>query len=375
MMSRVQPLQTGKKRLNARTFFHFCDAACAAQAREPVIHRETMDDFAAFCKVRHLVTTHRLEGDTPHAIAAARGVCGDEREREWCDALLFGYEQKCERVYSIAYWRDPSVTTFLDTVELALAKGDFHQAAFDMLVMGVRCNKVMATALRHDLLLSRRLAPGEVKDILNRPGVMSSCTKLGNCSVEEGRVHIRDLYSIMSEENLFGHDKVHDRHPSQDAVADVLAALLQGRLEFTVGLGAIRQRYPFLYGLGDFKKYFVGKCLRSRFPQVNVRTVVGTNLAPDRDSGAFNALFQTPLAANLAKTTLAALLDIVTKSLADSLARRGDALLRFVVDADVAEHACCEYIKARWVRGSYRLSVKAAVLADVATASRKRKAT
>ena len=102
--------------------------------------------------------------------------------------------------------------------------------------------------------------------------------------------------------------------------------------------------------LGDFKLYFVDKCLRSRLPNVHVRTVVGTNLRLDRESDAFANLFATKLSSQLARGDVDMLLTGVSTEVKKNLTYNMDHALAAVLDDDVVEHSCCEWVKAKRVR-------------------------
>ena len=80
-----------------------------------------------------------------------------------------------------------------------------------------------------------------------------------------------------------------------------------------------KQACDALYGLGDFKMYFVGKCLKMSCPNVVVKLVVGSNLQPVRSSGAFNSLFLPDLAVNLSRADLISMVELVTDKIRATL--------------------------------------------------------
>ena len=172
---------------------------------------------------------------------------------------------------------------------------------------------------------------------------MVSCTKLGNASVRDSRKQIMRLYAKMSSGTC--------RFDFQSWLTDVL----EGRVEFTTGFARVKRLFPFVFGLGTFKLYYIGKCLRSRVPTVVVRKMVGTNLEPERESGAFNLLFARKLAADLSTADLIALLAHIEQRLVALLSQqRQTPLLASICDLDVTEHACCEYVKACRIRDKLR---------------------
>ena len=100
-----------------------------------------------------------------------------------------------------------------------------------------------------------------------------------------------------------------------------LANVLQGRVEFIKSFSMIKEIFPYVYGLGTFKLYYVGKCLRTRVPSIQVRNEVGTNLVPKRDGAAFNLLFESNLSKKLPAKDLITLLRHVENRLLALLTR------------------------------------------------------
>jgi len=201
-----------KRAGNARTQYRFCNDSCAAQAQLPRLSETNLDDFAAFCIARHNVTVNRQALKTESAIQAAKAASEDKLGRNWCDVFLHGYQKKFESIYSIAYWRDPSVGVFLDTIELTIAAGLYSQASFQITVMSLRCNRAMALALREDVVLGQ-LNEQQLEEILGRDRIMSSCTKLGNKSADDCKKQIiRLLHRAVIIPVLFRFQSLDFRH-------------------------------------------------------------------------------------------------------------------------------------------------------------------
>jgi hypothetical protein len=140
------------------------------------------------------------------------------------------------------------------------------QAVFDIMVMGVRCNRVMAKALKNDLKLQSQFSQHDLDSILEHDDIMRSSTKLGNESGEDGKESIAKLYNSMLEMSTKCREKL----------TTSLFKVLAGDAEFIKETQTWRRLLP-LPKLGEFKLYFVSTCLRHRHPKIQVRSVVDPN--------------------------------------------------------------------------------------------------
>lgn len=267
-------------------------------------------------------------------------------------ALRFGYDNDLEPVYSIEYVRDPGIQSFLASVEKDVCLGKWRQATFSCLVMGVRCNKIMANALASDFRLESRLDDAQLDAILSKEGIMASATKLGNESVKDAPVSIKKLYQTFIEEDEGGDDG----EVGID-LAKSWCHILSGEVEANKEM-MVRWREEYdIFGFGEFKAYFIAKVLRNRFPRMKVRGVVGPNLRPDRGTGAFVELFDVKLSESQARADLDSLLQIVSRALVEDLRAMNQAALIGILDDEIVEHTLCEYFKALRIKRAWQASV------------------
>ena len=200
-------------------------------------------------------------------------------------------------------------------------------------------------ALQSDLRLSHKLSDAEVDTILKRKGIMNSSTQLGNEDEDDGRESLKTLYRV------FVSGKV------KFDLGASWGKILSGQVEVVKEIKDVWREAYDIWGLGEFKAYFIGKCLRSRFQRVHLRPVVGPNLKPTRGTGAFVALFDAQLAPNLGRKDLDLLLTHISTCLTAALLQHNEASLVGILDEEIVEHTLCEWYKARRIRDVLRPSV------------------
>ena len=244
---------------NHRSHFPFCSDLCRFQACIPTLKREELEECATFANVRHKVTVLHATGvPTLDAIRVVEQSCPSLIERNWARVLKHSYKSGKEHIYSIMYARDPAVVLFLDTTERDLCMQEWRQAAFGCMAMGSRCNRQMAIALGSDLRVSRKLSDAQIRGILARRGIMESAISQGNESVKEGTDSLVEFYTSFI-----------DGRDSMDFMSS-WGAILSGEVEVVKAIMGWRA-YHDIPKLGEFKAYFIGKCLRHRFHHIQVR--------------------------------------------------------------------------------------------------------
>ena len=337
----------GGKQASARRCYRFCNEGCAAQASWPEFSVDALQDLARFASVRNKVTILRSCGqDSVSAMETVEANASCREEKEWCQALLHGYNDKqCSHIYSIQYYRDPAIQLWLDGMEKDLILHRYAQATLSLMFMAARCNRKMAIALNSTLRTDKQLPAKEVETLLEEGGSMASATRLGNESVLNARQSLVRLYMDISRANEY------------EQLEAWWATILSGGAEMIAAVQrTFRKRFP-LPGLGDFKVYFVAKCLRHRFVSIRMRSLVGSNLKPDREMGAFQMLFTSRLAHNLGRADLDASMGHITESFRQELVTIGEHALSALLDTEIIEHCLCEWVKARRVFLSWRSAV------------------
>ena len=63
----------------------------------------------------------------------------------------------------------------LDPIEMTIAAGLWPQVVFQIVVMSLRCNRVMALALRDDLQFATHLSEAQLEAIFMRKGKKEFC--------------------------------------------------------------------------------------------------------------------------------------------------------------------------------------------------------
>ena len=159
-----------------------------------------------------------------------------------------------------------------------------------------------------------------------------SATKLGNDTSDTARTNVISLYKC-----------IRDATPEQLLkITETWQAILSGEREAVCAVQKVfKHEFP-LHMLGDFKIYFVAKCLRTRYTAMHVKPVVGSNLKPDREHGAFQSLYAVRLASNLCSSDLDILMDNIHRNFIQKLISINEAPLASMVDVEITEHACCE---------------------------------
>lgn len=223
-------------------------------------------------------------------------------------------------------------------METDLALHRWAQALFSFMVMGLRTNHVLAQALRDELRLEKRLTPEDITAILERPGIMASATRCGNHDEAAARQHIVDLYCAVASCSHVGD------------IRDSWQRILSGRVEMVDEVQRCWRKKFILPSLGEFKVYYTAKCLKTRFGDIEVRSVVGSNLRPDRNSGAFATVYSSKLAANLGRVDLDLLLAQILEAVKNKLTLMHAGALAAVLTEEIIEHVLCECTKARRLR-------------------------
>ena len=155
------------------------------------------------------------------------------------------------------------VRDWLQATEQELVMSNYRQPTLNMFAMGLRTNRGMFELLRTVFRVDGDLDEHVLANLLS-DDVMASATCIGNEPLAAACASLMAFYRDLVQ---LGDDAF---------LVETWEALLGGKCEMVKGLQKIRKSLP-LPMLGDFKLYFVSKCLRNVFSNLVVAPFVGSN--------------------------------------------------------------------------------------------------